>query len=232
LLVTDLFKVYKTRIWMSAINPASFATPTAGIAPPSGLGPGALGVSREPPTSSQTQNQEAPAYSGLGQYNAQSSFAYPQTQVSQASQLPSGQSQAQHNPYAYPFQPQAQPPRGAAATMNGYGTAPVGHDGQQNVNNAPGESGWSPYSQFYSNAGQSQEAPPFRRTEADNARFQSLQAANAYDQALYQGLQGLSLGQHNGDNRLIQPNAGSQFGIANESHTLNGLGHAQSPNHS
>lgn len=43
-LVTDLFKVYKTRIWMSAINPASFAT-AAGtlthIPPPSAIGPGA-----------------------------------------------------------------------------------------------------------------------------------------------------------------------------------------------
>ena len=28
-LVTDLFKIYKTRIWMSAINPASFASPIA-----------------------------------------------------------------------------------------------------------------------------------------------------------------------------------------------------------
>ncbi|KAE8144815.1 hypothetical protein BDV25DRAFT_145252 [Aspergillus avenaceus] len=33
-LVTDLFKIYKTRIWMSAINPASFLTPaTAGLPP-------------------------------------------------------------------------------------------------------------------------------------------------------------------------------------------------------
>lgn len=31
-LVTDLFKIYKTRIWMSAINPASFVTPpSAGL---------------------------------------------------------------------------------------------------------------------------------------------------------------------------------------------------------
>ena len=37
-LVTDLFKIYKTRIWMSAINPASFVTP-----PTSGLpGPGTM----------------------------------------------------------------------------------------------------------------------------------------------------------------------------------------------
>ncbi|KAI9843994.1 MAG: hypothetical protein M1838_002374 [Thelocarpon superellum] len=46
-LVTDLFKIYKTRIWMSAINPASFATPSAGLQPPSGIGPGALGVGAE-----------------------------------------------------------------------------------------------------------------------------------------------------------------------------------------
>ncbi|EER43404.1 PSP1 domain-containing protein [Histoplasma capsulatum H143] len=37
-LVTDLFKIYKTRIWMSAINPASFVTPTAGLQPPSSIG--------------------------------------------------------------------------------------------------------------------------------------------------------------------------------------------------
>ncbi|KAJ6129950.1 hypothetical protein N7512_002730 [Penicillium capsulatum] len=37
-LVTDLFKIYKTRIWMSAINPASFVTPTtAGLQGPSGM---------------------------------------------------------------------------------------------------------------------------------------------------------------------------------------------------
>jgi hypothetical protein len=45
-LVTDLFKVYKTRIWMSAINPASFASPSLGLQAPSGIGPGAVGVSR------------------------------------------------------------------------------------------------------------------------------------------------------------------------------------------
>lgn len=41
-LVTDLFKIYKTRIWMSAINPASFVTPVTGLQLPSGLGPGAF----------------------------------------------------------------------------------------------------------------------------------------------------------------------------------------------
>ncbi|KAL8674709.1 MAG: hypothetical protein Q9168_000867 [Polycauliona sp. 1 TL-2023] len=41
-LVTDLFKIYKTRIWMSAINPASFVTPASALPVPSGLGPGAF----------------------------------------------------------------------------------------------------------------------------------------------------------------------------------------------
>lgn len=47
-LVTDLFKIYKTRIWMSAINPASFATPVAGLQLPSGLGPGAFNTEADP----------------------------------------------------------------------------------------------------------------------------------------------------------------------------------------
>ncbi|KAI1388293.1 uncharacterized protein F4822DRAFT_241059 [Hypoxylon trugodes] len=45
-LVTDLFKIYKTRIWMSAINPASFASPTLGLQAPSGIGPGAVTLGR------------------------------------------------------------------------------------------------------------------------------------------------------------------------------------------
>lgn len=46
-LVTDLFKIYKTRIWMSAINPASFASPVAGLQLPSGLGPGAFNTEQD-----------------------------------------------------------------------------------------------------------------------------------------------------------------------------------------
>lgn len=40
-LVTDLFKIYKTRIWMSAINPASFQTPVGGLQIPGGTAPSA-----------------------------------------------------------------------------------------------------------------------------------------------------------------------------------------------
>lgn len=45
-LVTDLFKIYKTRIWMSAINPASFVTPSAGLQPPGASA--TLGYAQEP----------------------------------------------------------------------------------------------------------------------------------------------------------------------------------------
>lgn len=65
-LVTDLFKIYKTRIWMSAINPASFATPTTGLQPPSGIGPGALRLGRASPSERRQQQQEHLAYGDLG----------------------------------------------------------------------------------------------------------------------------------------------------------------------
>jgi hypothetical protein len=43
-LVTDLFKQYKVRIWMSAVNPASVLNPAgmAQVPPPSAIGPGAI----------------------------------------------------------------------------------------------------------------------------------------------------------------------------------------------
>ncbi len=56
-LVTDLFKIYKTRIWMSAINPASFASQPLGLQAPSGIGPGAVGVSRSTTNTERRQNQ-------------------------------------------------------------------------------------------------------------------------------------------------------------------------------
>jgi len=40
-LITDLYRIYKTRIWLSAVNPASFSQHAQGQ-PPSGIGPGAI----------------------------------------------------------------------------------------------------------------------------------------------------------------------------------------------
>lgn len=58
-LVTDLFKIYKTRIWMSAINPASFASPTLGIQAPSGVGPGAVNANRNSGAGERRQVQQS-----------------------------------------------------------------------------------------------------------------------------------------------------------------------------
>ncbi|KAF3766280.1 hypothetical protein M406DRAFT_255590 [Cryphonectria parasitica EP155] len=59
-LVTDLFKIYKTRIWMSAINPASFASPSIALQTPSGIGPGAVGVGRNGPNDRRANQQQEP----------------------------------------------------------------------------------------------------------------------------------------------------------------------------
>ncbi|KAK4101543.1 hypothetical protein N658DRAFT_425800 [Parathielavia hyrcaniae] len=69
-LVTDLFKIYKTRIWMSAINPASFASPTLGLQAPSGVGPGAV-VNRSSASARHQESQQEPQQAGRG---AQPSF--------------------------------------------------------------------------------------------------------------------------------------------------------------
>jgi hypothetical protein len=48
--VADLFKQYKIRIWMSAVNPASVVNPSGQtqIQPPSAIGPGAIVHPRTP----------------------------------------------------------------------------------------------------------------------------------------------------------------------------------------
>ncbi|SPQ27576.1 eb52e8f7-38d1-4f73-a4b0-8cb2beef9860 [Thermothielavioides terrestris] len=77
-LVTDLFKIYKTRIWMSAINPASFASPALGLQAPSGVGPGAV-VNRSATSArrQESQQESQSAFSGSNQAGrgTQPSFA-------------------------------------------------------------------------------------------------------------------------------------------------------------
>ncbi|RMD39658.1 hypothetical protein DV735_g5472, partial [Chaetothyriales sp. CBS 134920] len=81
-LVTDLFKIYKTRIWMSAINPASFQTPTASL----GLQPayGVLPNDRDSPAGrgrrpQYGQPQQSPM-SFDGQYDSERSYQEQQQQ--------------------------------------------------------------------------------------------------------------------------------------------------------
>lgn len=74
-LVTDLFKVYKTRIWMSAMNPASFAHPAgpgSGVLP--SLSSGAMG-SGLAAIGENTKDTMPPQFAGLNpNYNG---FAAP-----------------------------------------------------------------------------------------------------------------------------------------------------------
>lgn len=117
-LVTDLFKVYKTRIWMSAINPASFASPSLGLQAPSGIGPGAVGVTRNPPAERRQQTVPEQTYSipptGRGfSYGQQFGTAQLDRQVmpTSAFQSPS---------YAYGYQPFGAP-RNPTTSSAGYG---------------------------------------------------------------------------------------------------------------
>lgn len=80
-LVTDLFKVYKTRIWMSAINPASFQTPTSSL----GLQPAfsaqhGHGISgahgRDSPAGRRRQQQQQGQYGQQGQAQGQMGMGY------------------------------------------------------------------------------------------------------------------------------------------------------------
>ncbi|KAL7933491.1 hypothetical protein V8C35DRAFT_56582 [Trichoderma chlorosporum] len=104
-LVTDLFKIYKTRIWMSAINPASFASPTLGIQAPSGVGPGAVGVGRgananeRRPNPVSQQEQQSQAFAGAAQGRGLRS-GYTQPQLGADRQAPSATGFPPSN-YAY-----------------------------------------------------------------------------------------------------------------------------------
>jgi hypothetical protein len=88
-LVTDLFKVYKTRIWMSAINPASFASPSLGLQAPSGIGPGAVGVTRNPqPERRAPQPEQTPYVSAPASRDYTNAFAQPFTPAMNREPMP------------------------------------------------------------------------------------------------------------------------------------------------
>lgn len=107
-LVTDLFKVYKTRIWMSAINPASFASPSLGLQAPSGIGPGAVGVGRN----AQTERRQVQEQ----QQQQQASFASPNPNRGYASAFPP--------PPQFTTDRSPIPPNGFSPTAYTYGYSP------------------------------------------------------------------------------------------------------------
>ncbi|KAF4974820.1 hypothetical protein FZEAL_8325 [Fusarium zealandicum] len=139
-LVTDLFKIYKTRIWMSAINPASFASPTLGIQAPSGVGPGAVGANRAGGGGDRRQNQQtqepqqAPAFAVGSRDGRGFRPTYPQGFGNEA-RLAQGSGYPPNN-YAYgqfaPFSnPRTNAPYGAGGVpaMEGFPGAPLQQPG-------------------------------------------------------------------------------------------------------
>lgn len=96
---------------MSAINPASFASPSLGLQAPSGVGPGAVGANRQSQIDRRQQQQpEQPNYSNL----AQSGRVYPggaagglQTSLDRANVSPTSFQQS----FAYGYSAFAAAPR-------------------------------------------------------------------------------------------------------------------------
>ncbi|KAF4635726.1 hypothetical protein G7Y89_g2377 [Cudoniella acicularis] len=118
-LVTDLFKVYKTRIWMSAINPASFASPSLGLQAPSGIGPGAVGVSRSTQSERRAPQTEQPAFvNPQANRNYQGAFAQPFNAALERGAIPPATFQPAG--YAYGYSPFSAAPRNVAVSPSGY----------------------------------------------------------------------------------------------------------------
>ncbi|EPE06241.1 psp1 domain-containing protein [Ophiostoma piceae UAMH 11346] len=114
-LVTDLFKIYKTRIWMSAINPASFASQPLGLQAPSGIGPGAVGVGRGAPASERRQTQSSEPIQQIQQAQ----------QIQQIQQMQPAYAAAPATHGGYPGGMGQQPPSGVGGGPTGAGNYPA-----------------------------------------------------------------------------------------------------------
>lgn len=146
LLVTDLFKVYKTRIWMSAINPASFASPSAGLQAPSGVGPGAVGVRNMLPDRRTQQQQDQTQLYGSRSFDT--GYTQPFSSGNDRALIPQASystAPADYSPYGYtPF---AAAPRNMNAPMASYNPAMM-----QPMDSYPG-SGYATPADYQTNSG-------------------------------------------------------------------------------
>jgi hypothetical protein len=115
-LVTDLFKIYKTRIWMSAVNLQAHSGPTPGLQPPSGIGPGALGTNQDRAFENRRQDETPPVYGGIAHHY--SALQPPQDSRSNGASYQS--SPVPQNGFGYGYQQFGQIPRQPAFGMGGY----------------------------------------------------------------------------------------------------------------
>jgi hypothetical protein len=104
---------------MSAINPASFASPSLGLQAPSGIGPGAVGVSRTTQSERRPQPAEQASY-GVPQAGRgyQGVFAQPFTSSLDRGAMPPAAFQP--TGYTYGYSPFAAAPRNVAASPSGF----------------------------------------------------------------------------------------------------------------
>ena len=107
---------------MSAINPASFATPTAGTHPPSSIGPGALGPGRDPGSALRQYD----LYGGRGGLDTHHQMQSPLSAGSFGQSLESGRETNGGNGSTYmdPYQSFAQGIRQAGLGQSAYGQQP------------------------------------------------------------------------------------------------------------
>jgi hypothetical protein len=105
---------------MSAINPASFASPSLGFQAPSGIGPGAVGVSSRPAQMERRSQQEQPPYNNLAQTN-RGYQSGPTGNFSNAHDRSHLQSSGFQQPsFAYGYSTFAAAPRSATVSLGGY----------------------------------------------------------------------------------------------------------------
>jgi PSP1 C-terminal conserved region len=119
-LVTDLFKVYKTRIWMSAINAASFASPSLGLQAPSGIGPGAVGVNRPAQAERRTQPQDQPPYNNVAQGSRGYPASHAGTFTNTLDRNPVPPTSFQQPSFTYGYPTFTAVPRGVGVSIGGY----------------------------------------------------------------------------------------------------------------
>jgi hypothetical protein len=104
---------------MSAINPASFASPSLGLQAPSGIGPGAVGVSRPTQSDRRPQQAEHPSY-GVPQAGRgyQGVFAQPFTSSLERGTM--APTTFQPSGYTYGYSPFTAAPRNVAVSPSGF----------------------------------------------------------------------------------------------------------------
>ncbi len=103
---------------MSAINAASFASPSLGLQAPSGIGPGAVGVSRQ--GERRSQQQEQPAYISLAQTNRGYQGGHAGTFSNVAERSTMQPTAFQQPNFAYGYTQFTAAPRSATASIGGY----------------------------------------------------------------------------------------------------------------